>query len=97
MRPTFVGIAKDAMKKELEEGSRVIVSIVGGRKTMGVGLYKAGVELGIEEVYHVIAEPTSSNFFKNLMMYDLKAMFEGRMEVPEKLKEYIRWESTDPM
>ena len=58
---TFVDIAKDAMRRELEEGRRVIVSVAGGRKTMGVGLYKAGVELGIEEFYHVIAEPTSSD------------------------------------
>ena len=30
------------------------------------------------------------------MMYDLKAMFEGKLEVPENLREYIKWEMHRP-
>jgi len=94
----FVRIAKDVIRGELEKGRDVIVSVAGGRKTMGVGLYKAGIEVGVREFYHVIAEEVvgSSDFLKNLMTYDLKSIYEGKMDAPESLKKLISWEMHRP-
>ena len=90
----FVRIAKEVIEKEMKSERKVIVSVAGGRKTMGVGLYKAGLEAGVREFYHVIAEGVAgtSNFLKNLMTYDLKSIYEGKMEAPETLKNLISWE-----
>ncbi len=90
----FVRIAKDVIRRELEAGREVIVSVAGGRKTMSVGIYKAGLEAGVKDFYHVIAEEVAgtANFLKNLMMYDLKKIYEGKLEAPENLKNLITWE-----
>ncbi len=90
----FVRIAKDVIRREIKSGREVVVSVAGGRKTMGVGLYKAGLEVGVKEFYHVIAEEVAgtSDFLRNLMTYDLKAIYEGRIDVPESLKKLITWE-----
>lgn len=89
----FVKIAKDVINKEIKNNNRVIVSVAGGRKTMSVGLYKAAVESGIDEIYHVIAEeiPGTSDMLKDLIKYDLKAIYEGKIEAPESLKNLISW------
>ncbi len=94
----FVRIAKEVIKGEIENGRDVVVSVAGGRKTMGVGLYKAGLEVGVEEFYHVIAEEVAgaSDFLKNLMMHDLKSIYEGKAEAPESLKNLISWEMHRP-
>ncbi len=90
----FVKIAKRVMENEIKSGRHVIVSVAGGRKTMGVGLYRAGIESGVKEFYHVIAEEVvgTSDFLKNIMMYDLKGIYEGRLDAPDELKRLITWE-----
>ena len=94
----FVRIAKEVIKKEMDAGREVVVSVAGGRKTMGVGIYKAGLEVGVKDFYHVIAEEVAgtSDFLKNLMTYDLKSIYEGKMEAPESLKKLITWEMHRP-
>ncbi|GEM_PF-3267519 len=94
----FVRIAKEVIRREIENGREVVVSVAGGRKTMGVGLHKAGLEVGVREFYHVIAEEVAgtSDFLRNLMMHDLRAIYEGRAEAPESLKKLITWEMHRP-
>ena len=94
----FVRIAKEIIEREIDRGRDVIVSVAGGRKTMGVGLYKAGLETGVKDFYHVIAEEVAgtSDFLRNLMMHDLKSIYEGKMEAPESLKKLITWEMHRP-
>jgi len=89
----FVRIAKEVIEEEMRRGD-VVVSVAGGRKTMGVGLYKAGLEVGVRDFYHVIAEEIAgtSDFLKNLMMHNLKSIYEGKIEAPETLKNLITWE-----
>jgi len=94
----FVRIAKEVIEKEMKSERKVIVSVAGGRKTMGVGLYKAGLEAGVREFYHVIAEGVvgTSDFLRNLMIYDLKSVYEGKIEASESLKNLILWEMHRP-
>ena len=94
----FVRIAKEVIDEEMKSGRNVIVSVAGGRKTMGVGLYKAGSDVGVRDFYHVIAEGVAgtSDFLKNLMMYDLKSIYESKVEAPETLKNLIIWEMHRP-
>jgi len=94
----FVRIAREVIKKEIDAGREVVVSVAGGRKTMGVGLYKAGLDVGVKDFYHVIAEEVAgtSDFLKNLMTYDLKSIYEGKLEAPEGLKKLITWEMHRP-
>ncbi len=47
---TFVDIAKDVIRGELESDKNVVISVAGGRKTISVGLYKAGIELGVRNI-----------------------------------------------
>ena len=93
----FVRIAKDVIREEMKNGE-VVVSVAGGRKTMGVGLYKAGLEVGVKDFYHVIAEEVvgTSNFMKNLIGYDVKSIYEGKVDAPESLKKFITWEMHRP-
>jgi len=91
----FVKIAKDVIKREIEAGNYVIVSVAGGRKTMSVGLYKAGLEAGAKEFYHIIAEEIAnprSDLISIVRDYDLKAIYEGKIKPPEELKNKIMWE-----
>jgi len=91
----FVKIARDVIKREIEAGNHVIVSVAGGRKTMSVGLYKAGLEAGAKEFYHIIAEEIvnpRSDLISIAGNYDLKAIYEGKVKPPEELKNKIMWE-----
>ena len=94
----FVRIAENVIEMEVKAGRNVVVSVAGGRKTMGVGLYKAGLKMGVKEFYHVIAEGVAgtSDFLKNLMTYDLKSIYEGKVDAPESLRKYITWEMHRP-
>lgn len=90
----FVKIAKRVIE-EKKKKDRVVVSVAGGRKTMSVGMYKAAVESGVKEIYHVIAEEVPGthmgplSLLKEHATVDLESIYRGDVEAPESLKTRI--------
>jgi len=47
----IVNLVKGRILREKESGERVLVDVTGGRKTMSIACYKAGIEAGCEVIY----------------------------------------------
>jgi len=98
----FVRIAREVIEREKSK-DKVIVSVAGGRKTMSVGMYKAGIEAGVEEIYHIIAEEIPGthagplSLLREYATASLEEIYEGKVDPPESLKSRIYEEFHKPL
>ncbi len=89
----FYNLCIETIKREVEEGNEVVISVAGGRKTMGVALYKAGMELGISKFYHVIAsgKVASSDSVAKAILSGFPPEIEKALSSGKVTKELRRW------